>query len=527
MNKRNINHIICFGVVILLLSSCKKMLDINWNPSVPQEVDAELYLPPIIYHMANGYAQDQRIINKFTQAALGASTDRASYIWEKHGYPGGVSDVGGVQWRTVYFNHGVNLERLLQKAKEKEKNEFAGIGYAIKAWDFQILTDYHGPIPINDLYHPTRLIYDYEDQPEVYKRVIALCDTALMYLAKPSDFDYTALLQKYDYLYNGNMARWKKFVYGIKAMNYSRYMNKPDFKTNYADSVLKYIDLSFEVNGDDACVKFTASNTDNSAVYGPALAYLSSVYYNRPGKPIVSYLTGGVRGEPMEEPRAMDSLPDPRVSRMLKPYGVDSLYLGAIPNGLAVANTNLSTIGSFYLFKDKADFPLLTFSQLQFMKAEVLFLLGRKEEALASYTTAIRNHMTFVNKYNAITQEGLTVLPPQITNAEINKYMLSSEVAQTAEALTLADIMGQKYIALWGWGGYDIWVDMRKYRYDPTIFRQYIQLTGVQLELNSYCYRVRPRFNSEYAWNVEALQKFGGLEANYVSQPTWFVLNNY
>jgi len=526
MKTKNLKNIVYCGFVLLLFSSCKKMLDINWNPSVPQEVASELYLPPIIYHMANGYSQDQRIINKFTQAMLGASVDPASYIWEKHGYPGGVSDVGGVQWRTVYFNHGVNLKKLIENSAEEGKNEFTGIGYAIMAWDFQTLTDYHGPIPINDLYHDTRLIYEYEDQPEVYKKVISYCDTALKYLNTPSDFNYGPLLQKYDYLYNGNIARWKKFVYGIKAMNYSRYINKPDFTTSYADSVLKYIELSFEGNADDACVKFAASNTDNSSVYGTDLAYLSSTYYNRPGKPIVSYLTGGMRGEPLEEPSVRDTL-DPRLPRMLKHYGVDSLYLGALPNGLATSNNLLSTVGNHFMFKNKADFPLYTFSQIQFMKAEVLLLLNRKEEALASYHTAIRSHMNFVNKYNEVTDVDLTELPPQITNAEINDYMESTEVAQTVDELTMADIMGQKYVALWGWGGYDVWVDLRKYRYDPAVFTQFIQLSGTQLELDDYCYRVRPRFNSEYAWNIEALDKFGGLEANYVSQPTWFVLNNY
>lgn len=526
MNITYIKNIVCIGAMILLFTSCKKFLDVNWNPSVPQEVSAELYLPPIIFHMANGYSQDQRVINKFTQAMLGSSTDRASYIWEKHGYPGAVSDVGGVQWRTVYFNHGVNLEMLIKDAIEIGKYEFVGLGYAIKAWDFQTLTDYHGPIPINDLYHPTKLIYDYEDQPEVYKRVIALCDTALMYLEKESTFDYKPLLQKYDYLYGGDMAKWKKFVYGVKAMNYSRYINKPDFLTNYADSVLKYIALSFETNADDACVRFNASSDDNGNVYGSDLAYLSSTYYNRPGKPLVAYLTGGVRGEPVDSPKETDSL-DPRLTRMLKPFGIDSLYLGAIPNGLGTENGNLVSVGNHYMFKNRASFPLFTFVQLQFMKAEVLLLKGEKLEAYRAYRTAIENHMKFVNKYNEITDEDILKIPAQIADNEVKTYMESSEVAQNPDELTLADIMGQKYIALWGWGGNDIWVDMRKYKYDATIFRQYIQLSGAQLELGDYCYRVRPRFNSEYAWNVEALNKFGGLEADYVIKPTWFVTNSY
>src|SRR5690606_18814515 len=131
-------------------------------------------------------------------------------------------------------------------AIKNQKYEFAAIGYAIKAWDFQILTDYHGPIVIEDLYNPNRLIYDYNDQPDVYKRVQTLCDTALYYLSLKSPIDQTALVQKYDFLYAGNMDRWKKFIHGIKALGYSRYINKPDFVSNYADSVIKYASISFE-----------------------------------------------------------------------------------------------------------------------------------------------------------------------------------------------------------------------------------------------------------------------------------------
>lgn len=515
--------IIGLGLLSFLTFGCKKFLDVNFSPSLPQEVTAELYLSPIIYHMANGYAQDQRIINKLTQAMLGSSTDRASYIWEQHSYPGGVSDVGGVMWRMVYYNHGVNLENMINDAIKNQKYEFAAIGYAIKAWDFQILTDYHGPIVIEDLYNPNRLIYDYNDQPDVYKRVQTLCDTALYYLSLKSPIDQTALVQKYDFLYAGNMDRWKKFIHGIKALGYSRYINKPDFVSNYADSVIKYASISFETLADDASVKFTATKVDNSNVYGSDLAYLSSTYYNKPGLPIVNYLTGGVRGEPVEE--AKESM-DPRLSRMLKFYGTDSLYIGATPNGQA-ANTNLPTVGNHYLFKNKADFPLFTYHQLQFIKAEVAFKMGDKDMAFESYRNGIIGHMNFVNKYSAVTDEAIFQLPAPITGDEITAYLDTTEVAQSPAELTLADIMGQKYISLWGWGGYDIWTDMRKYKYDTTIFRQFIPLSGSQLVHGDYCYRIRPRFNSEYMWNLEGLEKFGGLEANYVIQPVWFVLDNY
>jgi len=525
------NNIITYVIaaVSLLTVGCKKILDINFSPSFPQEVSAELYLSPIQYQIANGYGQDQRIINKFTQAMLGTSTDRASYIWEQHSYPGGVSDVGGVMWRMVYFNHGKNLENLLADSKVSKKYEFTAIGYAIKAFDYQLLTDYHGPIVLDGAYED-RLQFEYKDQPDVYKRVQVWCDSALYFLDQKSMADNTGILSKYDFMYGGNMERWRKFIYGIKALNYARYINKPDFLTNYADSVMKYTSLSFASEADNATVKFTGSSSENSNVYGQDQALLNSTYYNRAGAPILRYLTGGVRGEYEEEAKTSS---DPRLSRMLK-FGTsatastDSIYRAALPDGRS-ANSTVPAVGNFYMFKNTTDFPIMTYSQLQFIRAEVALKKGDLPVAHEAYLNGIRGHMTFVNKYTAVKDEnqGTIFNPLEITAAEINSYMDSTEVAQTAAELTLADIMGQKYIALWGWGGYDIWSDLRKYRYDPAIFRQFVTRSGAELAQGSYTYRVRPRFNSEYMWNAEELEKWGGLEANYVITPTWFVLDNY
>ncbi|MGH2624766.1 MAG: SusD/RagB family nutrient-binding outer membrane lipoprotein, partial [Sphingobacterium sp.] len=342
-----------------------------------------------------------------------------------------------------------------------------------------------------------RLQFEYKDQPDVYKKVQVWCDSALYFLSQESFADNTALLAKYDYLYNGNMERWRKFIYGIKALNYARYINKPDFVTNYADSVMKYTSLSFASENDNAAVKFTGTNTDNSNVYGSDQALLNSTYYNRAGVPILRYLTGGVRGEYQDESKSSS---DPRLSRMLKfQSATDSTYTGALPDGRAQSNAPVPTVGNFYMFKNTADFPIMTYGQMQFIRAEVALKKGDRTAAYEAYLNGIRGHMNFVNKYTAIKDENqsTTYNPVAITEEEITTYMDSTEVAQSAEELTLADIMGQKYIALWGWGGYDIWSDLRKYRYDPVVFRQFQPLSGVQLVHNDYTYRVRPRYNSE------------------------------
>lgn len=512
-------------LVLVVQVSCKKYLDINDNPSFPQLAKAELLLAPIIFQMANGYSQDQIIINKFTQAIFGSSTDDASRIWERHGYRN-QSDVGGVMWRMVYFNHGHNLQLMLDDAITNKKYEYAGIAYAVKAWGYQMLTDYHGPVILDEALKPQQLLFTYNDQPDVYERVRSWCDSALYYFNQTSPFDYSSELrsERGDNLYRGDMERWKKFVYGIKATQYIHLINKSDFKSKLADSVIRYVDLSFDSADDDAGVKFMGDKADDSNVSGPQYGVYTSTYYSRAGWPIVRYLTGGLRGEGDDEAK---SSYDPRLSRMLTFTLPDSIYKGGEPN---VANSTVPHIMGFmvnnvyagkYIFRDKADFPLMTYAQLQLIKSEAQFIKGDLDGAYQSYINAIHGHMSFVNRY---------VVPADvnndktITSDEIKAYIEESgEVAVSAQELTLADIMGQKYIVQWGWGGLEQWCDLRKYQYDTEIFRQYIPLSGSQLQYNEYCYRVRPRYNSEYVWNAAELEKWGGLEPEYINKPTWFV----
>ena len=517
--------------ILLLLGSCKKYLDINSNPVTPQVPMAESLLAPIIFQMTNGTSQDYRVVFKITQNMVGISTNINSLSWEQHGFPP-ASDVGGVIWRMNYVDLGLNLENMINDGIANQKYEYVGIGYAIKAWAYQMTTDLHGPIILDEAYNPELLSFPYQDQPDVYARVREWGQLAIKYLDMKSPVDYTAKLasESGDNIYRGDKEKWKKFVYGLFALQYSHLVKKPEFKTAYADSVIKYTNLSFANTSEDATVFFAASNSEDSNPYGVQMGYLPGTvnYYARPTTTIVEYLTGGVRGEAI--PDSKTSV-DPRLGRMLSARLSDSVYVGAIPTQgdestgvpLVLGHLTSGTTGTYngkYIFADAARYPLMTYSQLQFTKAEALFIQDKKAEAYLAYTKGIREHMTFYNQYG----RAGNAPDPIITETEISAYMKSSEVAQGPEELTLADIMGQKYIAQWGWAGIEQWCDLRKYHYDPNVFRTYHQLTEGELALGSYAYRFRPRYNSEYIWNATELDKWGGLNPDYMTKETWFSL---
>jgi hypothetical protein len=95
--------------------------------------------------------------------------------------------------------------------------------------------------------------------------------------------------------------------------------------------------------------------------------------------------------------------------------------------------------------------------------------------------------------------------------------------------LTLSHIMSQKYIAQWGWGHNELWMDMRRYHYtdlDPVsgveVFRGFALPTTLYADNGGKpVYRIRPRYNYEYVWTVPALTKIGGLDPAYHTKRLW------
>jgi hypothetical protein len=167
----------------------------------------------------------------------------------------------------------------------------------------------------------------------------------------------------------------------------------------------------------------------------------------------------------------------------------------------------------------------MTFAQLQFIKAEAAYRSGDKATALAAYRNGITSHFAFVNSRNG--EDGFQTT--QISNAERDAYLNDPAISPTAGALTLTQIMSQKYIAQWGWAHNEIWMDLRRYHYtdiDPAsgkqVFPGYTPPIVLFVDNGSkVVQRMRPRFNSEYVWNRPGLDGIGGLQVDYQTKPMW------
>jgi hypothetical protein len=353
-----------------------------------------------------------------------------------------------------------------------------------------------------------------------------LLNQAILNLQRNDGAVDQAYLAKGDHIYNGDRAKWLKFAYGLLAITMNHYSNKASYKP---DSVIKLVGKSFASEADDALLTYPNTNTDDINFWGRTrnnlTPYRQTVF-------VLNLLNGTDFG-----------VADPRLSRMLVLDSANATYRGLDPavvgygaltitqrprNFYGYSETGGVGLPGHYLFDDKAKMPAMTYAQLQFVKAEAAYKLGDKVTALAAYTNGISAHIDFVNARNQ--DDNQPVL--QISAAEKANFLAAPQIVPTnPDSLTLTQIMSQKYIAEWGWGHNELWMDMRRYHYtdkDP--------VTGAQIypgfappppnvldtrNGGKVAQRIRPRYNSEYVWNSDALGVIGGLSDDYHTKPLW------
>ncbi|MCW3073963.1 MAG: SusD/RagB family nutrient-binding outer rane lipoprotein [Flaviaesturariibacter sp.] len=553
------NYILKFtmlSIIAVSSFSCSKKIDeVYLNPNTLVRVPTEQLLPQIISVMAANYAttppisgghgtmSDIRYIGQYVQNWHYSNTLSP---FDQMGYINSVADIAQSIWRMHYYDIGQNNNRMIEWAMEEKKWDYAGVGKAIFAWSWLTLTDYHGDVILKDAFNTSLITFRYDTQPEVYEHVKRLCFESLALLNNTGDNASPQNLAKGDaYFYQGDVNKWKKFVYGILARVHHRYSNKAEYK---ADSVIHYAKLAMTSNAENAMVKFEASvvpstnnffsisrpnNLNGSATTNPTAIRQSGYIAN-----LVNGLNPAVSFTGSEDPRAfyMLRLNANNTFRGLAPNkGQNALNANDRPQNFWGISQVSSTIQNGapsnedsirFIFRRSAPFPIMTAAEMKFLRAEAEFRKGEKGTAWQSYGEGIRMHFDMLKTtFNA-------AIPAerQITDATRDAYL--AKVEGTSGDLTMSKIMLQKYIAMWGHGILETWVDMRRFHYTDTwpgestqVYAGFALPTGIDLfpdNAGKPVYRYQPRFNSEYVWNINELRRIGATDRDYHTKKIWF-----
>lgn len=619
MKKFSIIYVLASILLALSFTSCDDYLDVNRNEDAPDFVEAHLYLAGIEQEYFGLY-WDIRALGPLTQM-MGTS----SYSSFATHYYSLASDAGGELWRMVYWNQGMNLENLIKQSEAEEAWHMAGIGYAMKAFSWDALTKYHGEVIMEDAFKPDQLTHHYDYQEDVYPQIRAWADKAIEYLQKADNTNYGSKISGNDYIYSGNIDKWIRFAYSVKARNLASLSNKKDFKEKYYNEFVESCEKGFASGDDDAVLRIWGGGADAAEsaynnFWGPYRGNLVNSYWQHDYA--VQVMTGTIpvyddQGDKVriEEPShaaypyelagpeinlICDTLPDvghfdPRpLVKLATEDGNDvdittdratlrnwtflgSGFTGAAgPVGTAPcfwgrkeSSTSAKDGNGRWLYRDDAPYIMTTYAELLFDRAEIEFKHGSKAKALECFQKAVAEDMKFTAKY--ITKGALVEVSGKAYhqgdkvdaatfNAIASEYLAGPYVGGlTTNTLTLSHIMMQKFIHLFPWGAGEEWVDQRKYFYDVAYTGEYpgtgngwdlstvemkpeaqkvfkgfylmpANVQGRRSTYNKYnngspCFRVRPRYNSEYMWNkpyLEQLKPISGMADNYQCSIPWF-----
>lgn len=391
----------------LLGAGCKKFVDVNKDPNNPINVQEKVLLAPIEFNIAYG-------------VGAGGEGDAATYtnhLMQTVAYNQPVPNYGtyyflnsnmDATWTTIYTTCLQNLKILQQKAVANSNNSYAAIAEVLTAYCLGVATDLWGDVPYSSaLTGSGNLTPVYDKQEDVYKTIQSLLDQAITDMGKTPGLKPGSD----DYYYAGDMTKWKKLAYTLKARYYMHLTKAPGYTAaTQANLALTALQNGLAGNDDDMKFVYPGGSTSQNRWYQNML----------PGTTLVA------------SSAIVDTLVkrnDPRLPYMIAPAKNTGLYTGRVIGtpGIGTLN-NYSLIGSAYASVNAPQY-IVPYTEALFLKAEATLITSGAAAAQPIYQAAITAHMSKLG----------------IGAAAINNYLSARGTLTAANALEM--IMQEKKIA--------------------------------------------------------------------------------
>ncbi len=195
-------NVFFFATVLLLLSGCKKIDELEQNPNVPAEAPDSLVLRGILVDMYEGsWNKDQRQNQYYTINYNYYGNNE--YDWTSTGF------------KYITLKNVIKMEEEAKKQTGKDLNSYAALGKFFKAYYYVWMTQRVGDLPLTEALQGTgNSTPKYTTQKEVYVQVFKWLDEA--------NDDFTKLVATGDNtlqgdIYLGNdLRKWQKVVNTFK-----------------------------------------------------------------------------------------------------------------------------------------------------------------------------------------------------------------------------------------------------------------------------------------------------------------------
>lgn len=426
-----------FRLVILVTSfsfgSCDNLLDVNDDPSRigSEEATIPTLLPSAIRFSATAVFGTVQYGAQYPQYLTGQAIGQYT--------PYGFDQL----WNPFYTDALPTLQDIIMRAESAGAFNYSGVAKTLLALNLMNVADIYGSAPFSNANKGTSNLYPcYDDMEELYTvHIRNLIDEAIADLDKPAPSLPSLATIQNDYIYNGNVAQWKKAAHAVRARYYLHLSEKDP---SLLDDAAVEAQNAFGTNADDLQLAYEDINAN------PWFSFLGNAT-NKIMQPS-AYITDLLSGR-----NHFDGAVDPRLPFYMTKSGAGEDYIGLTPGKLIGSEpaVNVSITNANWHAQAAAPVLFITYAETQFILAEALF----ETDKGASYQAYLDGISASMEKVG-------------VTTDAINAYLADPEVGMGQENLTIADIMLQKYMALYL--QIESWTDMRRYQYDPAVY------TGIQ-----------------------------------------------
>ncbi len=420
---KNIFNILLAGLVVLSGWSCSEDIldDINENVNDPTEVGTNLIITDAMITSAFSITGSDLAFYASVYIEHNAGIWNQLYNAEiRSGEPANATTYNN-NWNSIYnnmYNLKVVIEKCSEGGEEAGNYHTLGIAQTLMAHNLATLTDLFGDVPWSEALQPG-IIYTpiLDKQESIYADVNSLLDAAIENFGKSTDFP---ALGSQDFIYGGDIDLWEKFAYGLKA----RYTMRLSLKNEAYSDVISFADQSFTSSAEQAQLDYDGSTT-------------ISPFYK-------FYKDRDVLGASESLYNKMDERSDPRLDVYWKSHPASGEFLLA-PNGDPDQVQGKYSISA--LSNPTAPTFLLSYHEIEFLKAEAFVRLGQMENAEDALKKAIE---AAFQKENV----GLT--------ADTADVYFEESVLPKFNSDPLSEVMNQKYIAFFEEEAVEAYNDYRR-----------------------------------------------------------------
>ncbi|HMK19946.1 MAG TPA: SusD/RagB family nutrient-binding outer membrane lipoprotein [Chitinophagaceae bacterium] len=220
---RRKNHFIYFFTTLIMLvagvTGCKKFLDVNKNLNDPTAVPVALLL-----------SKCERDISQNTALGTGLGSTMSIYVHQTTGRVGADRyGAGSAGWDGLY-GAITNLNVVINQGTAETRYAYAGIAKILKAYTYSILVDVYGDVPFSEFDKFTDGITQpkFDKGKDIYPQLLAMIDEGIADINNPAP--NASKPGADDYIYKGDLTKWKKAANTIKLKLYTQVRRVQDVK---------------------------------------------------------------------------------------------------------------------------------------------------------------------------------------------------------------------------------------------------------------------------------------------------------